>query len=365
MKLLICGDLCVTKNSLPIFADADEKRAFSDVLSLFGSADRVIVNLECALTESENAIAKCGPNLKGPHSTADTLRAAGVTDCMLSNNHTFDFGKEGFYDTVKNLDRVGICHTGWGENYEDSRRDLVIEKNGVRISIVNVCEHEYSYALDNRVGARPFDEFETMEDIRRAKRVSDHVIVIYHGGKEQCMYPSPRLLKACREMIRCGAGAVLCQHSHCIGAYEKFEGGHILYGQGNFHFVGYFDRDGAEEWNEGLAVMFEASKESLDISFEAVKGEEHGGIRLADPEEKEKIMTAFEKRNSEILDGSWKKGWLDFVKSSEKNYMRVLGYADGISEKYYQRVAHYIDCEAHRDVVMEIFKTYNHTNELD
>jgi hypothetical protein len=42
--------------------------------------------------------------------------------------------------------------------------------------------------------------------------------------------------------------------------------------------------------------------------------------------------------------------------------MHVLGFDAGLTEKYYQRIAHYIDCEAHRDVVMEIFKTYNHTN---
>ena len=365
MKLLICGDLCATKNSFPIFEAANEKLAFSDVLSLFGSADRVIVNLESALTESENRIAKCGPNIKSPHSTADTLKAAGVTDCMLSNNHSFDFGKEGFYDTIRELDRVGINHTGWGENYEDSRRDLVIEQDGIKISIVNVCEHEYSYALEDRVGTRPFDEFETMEDIRRAKKISDHVIVIYHGAKEQCRYPSPRLLKACREMVRCGAGAVLCQHSHCIGAYEEFEGGHILYGQGNFHFVGYFDSENAEKWNEGLVVSLDVSKEKIDISFEAVKGEEYGGIRLATPEEKAKITADLNARNASIKDGGWKEGCLDFVKASEKNYMRVLGFEEGISEKQYQRIAHYIDCEAHRDVVMEIFKTYNHTNELD
>ena len=131
MKLFICGDICVKDLAYPHFAANDAVGAFSDVLDVFGQADRVIVNLECAITESENAIKKCGPNLKAPLKTADTLKSAGVTDCMLSNNHTFDFGKEGFYDTVRELDRVGINHTGWGENYADSRRDMIIEENGL------------------------------------------------------------------------------------------------------------------------------------------------------------------------------------------------------------------------------------------
>ena len=77
---------------------------------------------------------------------------------------------------------------------------MTFEKDGVRVTLINVCEHEYTYATETRVGARPFDEFETMQDIREAKKDADYVIVVYHGGKELCQYPSPRLMKACREM---------------------------------------------------------------------------------------------------------------------------------------------------------------------
>jgi len=202
MKLVICGDLSVTEESRRFFESGDPRAAFGDVCDLFATADRTIVNLECALTDSENRIKKFGPNLKGPKSTADTLKAAGVTDCTLSNNHIFDFGKEGFYDTIKALDRCELVHTGWGETYEDSRKNVTYEQNGIRVTLVNVCEHEYSYATETRVGARPFDEFETMQDIREAKKSADFVIVVYHGGKELCRYPSPRLMKACREMVR-------------------------------------------------------------------------------------------------------------------------------------------------------------------
>ena len=361
MKLLICGDLSVTSESRPAFERSDARAAFGDVCDLFASADRTVVNLECALTDSENRIIKCGPNLKGPKTTADTMLAAGVTDCTLSNNHIFDFGKEGFWDSIKQLDRCGIRHTGWGENYEDSRRDLILEQDGVRVAIVNVCEHEYSYATDRRVGARPFDEFETMQDIRLAKRDADYVIVIYHGGKEHCRYPSPRLMKACREMVRCGADAVFCQHSHCIGVYEEFEGGHILYGQGNFHFVGLKETEG---WNEGLVACLAITKEGMQISYEPVIGE-NGGIRLAKKEEREAILTALLERNQSISDGTWRELWHEFCVGMSEKYLKVAGYLDRYTPEEYQRFAHYLDCEAHTDVWRELFPTWNMTNEID
>lgn len=369
MKLVICGDLSVTKASEQAFTNLDKYAAFGDTLYIFENADRAIVNLECALTESDNRIKKFGPNLKGPKSTADTLLAAGFTDCMLSNNHIFDFGREGARDTLEQLDRVGLGYTGYGENYQSSRQNMYIEKDGVKIAIVNVCEHEYSYATDTREGARPFDEFETMHDIRTAKQNVDHVIVIYHGGKELCRYPSPRLMKACREMVRCGASAVFCQHSHCIGCYEDFEGGHIIYGQGNFHFPMFVD---TEMFNEGLIASVELKKHSFSVDYTAVKSTETG-IRLATDEESNKIFTEMKKRNDELLDGGWIDGWREFCEQSKGLYRaimagKILGrehYTVDDDPDQYQFFAHYLDCESHTDVWREIFKTWNHTNEVD
>ncbi len=362
MKLMICGDISVTDQSRPIFAAKDARGAFGDVVDLFAKADRVVVNLECALTDSENRINKLGPNLKGPKGTADALKAAGVTDCALSNNHIFDFGKEGMLDTVRELDRCGLGYTGWGENYEDSRKNYFIEHDGVKVGIVNVCEHEYTYATDNRMGARPFDEFETMHDIRMAKAEADYVIVIYHGGKELCRYPSPRLRKACREMVRCGADVVLCQHSHIIGSHETFEGGKILYGQGNFHFSGFYE---TTTWNEGLIVCFDVTKQGIDWSFEAVKASE-GRIRLANDAEKAEVLKGIEERNAELDNGEWYKHWIEFCEKEGSAYYRErMGFNDNSTPAEYQMLAHYIDCEAHLDVIKELFKTYNHTNELE
>ena len=133
---------------------------------MFEDKDFVFANIECAITESENAIKKCGPNLKAPIATAEMLKELGVTLCGLSNNHVFDFGKEGAIDTINAIKAAGLDYTGFGENYEDSRKNYVFEKNGEKICIITVCEHEFSYALDDRMGSRPYDEYE------------------YHGGHQ-------------------------------------------------------------------------------------------------------------------------------------------------------------------------------------
>lgn len=359
MKLAIGGDVSIV-DSAELFKNGNADAAFNDVADVMRAADRTIVNLETAITDKESKIVKYGPNLKSPFGTGETLKKAGVTDCVLSNNHIFDFGKAGLSDTLEELNKCGLNYTGVGENEEDSRKNLIIEQDGMKIAVIAVCEHEYSYALEDRCGARPYDPYDTNDDIAEAKSKADFVIVTYHGGKEQCRYPSPRLLKACRSMIKHGADVVLCQHSHCVGCYEEFNGGHILYGQGNFHFIktAYASSEG---WNDGLLVRLDFNKgERAGIEFIpcVVDGL---GIRLANSAEKAEILGGFNKRSEELKEGKWIDGWREFALSENMRY-----YDDVVAEDAKnQMFAHRIDCEAHLDVLRERFKTWNITNEKD
>lgn len=358
MKTLILGDLSPSKTSKESFRRKETDILFRDVKPLMQASEFTFVNLECAVTESEESIKKYGPALSAPYETVEVLRELGVTVCGLSNNHTFDRGISGITDTISALRDVNIDYTGWGDNYEDSRKNYYYEKDGERLAIVAVCEHEYSYALDDRMGARPFDEFDTLDDIREAKKNADRVIVCYHGGKEYCRYPSPRLIKVCRAMAKAGADVVLCQHTHCIGCYEEFSGCHILYGQGNFHFLGL---KSVECWYTGFAVQYDTKSHKIDfIPTRALSD----GICLAQGADKEDILSTFKKRNEELKNGEWVKGWLEFCESVKENYTKYIAKvcAPGSTPDEDAPLGHYIDCEAHCDVLREIFKTWNYTN---
>ena len=313
------------------------------------------------MTEHDKAIDKYGPALKGPKETAEVLKTIGVDCCGLSNNHVFDFGKKGIRDTLAALESQRIAYTGFGDNYDDSRKNHIINKDGQKVTIITVCEHEYSYAIENRMGSRPYDEYDTMEDIRNAKKDCDRLIVMYHGGKEFCRYPSPRLYKLCHAMIKNGADVVLCQHSHCIGCYEKYNDGHILFGQGNFHFVKEHKFEG---WYTSLAVEYDTK--TNEISFTPLKNKEHG-IEIPDEQEYNKIMNEFNERNQKLLNGEWLCGWKEFCEEKREEYFLTVAkaFAPGSTPKEDLKFSHYLDCEAHTDVWREIFPSLNLTNCLD
>ncbi len=228
--------------------------------------------------------------------------------------------------------------------------------------MINVCEHEYSYALNNRIGAREFCPFETADDVAKAKQNSDFVILIIHGGKEYVPYPSERLVRACRSMVRRGADLVLCQHTHIISCYEQFEGGHILYGQGNFHFVDVKYGESKVGWNQGLMVKANFTDK---VDFELVPTVVDGlGIRLANKEEKEQILGDLNERSKTLVDGSYRDKFAEYCRTqSWSGWYKFI--EQELSPASLDKFAHYMDCEAHQDVWKELYKTKNHTNELD
>lgn len=361
MKILLLGDMSPVDINFELFDKMDTEALFTDTKSTFEGKDFTVINLEVALTEHDEGIEKFGPCLKAPKNTAQTLKNMGVTHCALSNNHVFDFGKKGLLDTIEAIKEAGMEYTGVGMNYEDSRKNIVLEKNGETVCVIAVCEHEYSYALEDRMGSRPYDVFDTPADVREAKSKYDKVVVIYHGGKEHCRYPSPRLVKVCRNLADSGADVVLCQHSHCIGCYEVYNDCHILYGQGNFHFAkNLVDLPG---WLTGMMVTYDTDSHKLDFTF--CKMNDFGGIELMKGDEKDEAEKSFSERNEILANGGWREKWHKFCEEVAPNYIgmfkKVFSTEDGW--KNYNYVGHALDCEAHHDVFVELFPTANSTNE--
>lgn len=367
MKIIFGADLVPNEiKNQHLFIEGNARALFGDALDIIKAADRFIVNLECALTNYDVPVEKIGPGIKRDPRTVNGLVAAGVTDVLLANNHTFDYGTQGFLDTIKTLEDAGLPYTGVGKNDTDSRKIYYIDlEEGKKLAIVNVTEHEYSFALPDRMGCNPYDPHITMYDIREAKKNADYVTVVYHGGKEYCRYPSPRIVKMTHEMVYNGADVVLLQHSHCIGCYEEFEGAHIVYGQGNLNFCS--KTNFHPVWYTSLLVEVDFKGERPSIKFYPMEELAHG-VDLAKGEKAKEIMDEFEARNEEMKNGKWIDGWREFCFNSpyNYNYMRAINMFSSpeaeVDPVHKERLKHYLQTETHLDVIHELMKTKNYTN---
>ena len=78
MRLIITGDVVPTEVTRPAFDAGDAHALMGDCLDILQAGDFTIGNLECALTDRDTPIRKCGPNLKGAPQHAALLRRCGL-----------------------------------------------------------------------------------------------------------------------------------------------------------------------------------------------------------------------------------------------------------------------------------------------
>lgn len=86
---------------------------------------------------------------------------------------------------------------------------------------------------------------------------------------------------------------------------------------------------------------------------------------MAHGEDGQRIMREFEECNRILLDdNAWIEGWQEFCSVVGKDYARGIGKAFEMHDPATPCKAfpHYLDCEAHTDVLREIYKTWLHQN---
>jgi len=150
------------------------KDGMSEVSSLFAEADYSIVNLENIFGNKEayKPIPKSGPNLISDDSFAGYIEALNPSVVGLANNHTGDFGKEAIFHTIDILKEKGYPCIGAGENINDAYRPYLIERDGVRVGIVAVCENEFGCAKPTEAGAAGY----SLSLVNKAIKNSDNLL---------------------------------------------------------------------------------------------------------------------------------------------------------------------------------------------
>lgn len=369
--IVIGADFVPTKENTDAFVRGDAEGFLGPELQrTLQEADYRIFNLEVPLTDTAAPIAKCGPNLIAPSDAVNGYRAVKADLLTLANNHILDHGAQGLQNTIRHLDVNGIHHVGAGDTPQEASKPFRFSCFGKTIGVYACAEHEFSIVTARQPGANPFDPLYSLDHISELKQACDYVIVLYHGGKEYYRYPSPQLQRTCRRLIEKGADLVLCQHTHCIGCEERYQGGVIVYGQGNFLFGRKKEPDC---WNESLLVLL---NEKLEVSYLAVEVSADGArANLAAPEKAEQLLRDFAERSADIRrDGFLNEAYIMLAEEKKDAYFRtVTGRENRVFDKANQllqnrlrerrvrrrygekgllALQNYLECEAHRELLL-------------
>lgn len=374
MKILIAGDLVPTLENEELFAKGEIYNNLSDEMKKkWFDVDYRIINLECVIGNKNklSEIVKTGPCLICNEDCINGIKELKPDLLTLANNHMFDFGSKGINSTCNILDKNNISYTGIINSCTEMYKPFVLERDGIKVGIFNICENEFSGATQETIGCNTFIESKSYYEIMNAKKELDKLIVIFHGGREYYQYPSPNLQRIARGFVDFGADCVIIQHSHCIGCKEEYKKSQILYGQGNFIF--YNDKyagKNKELIKDSLLVCLQINKNSIDIEYYPLEQNK----KLVDFSNSIKIMNDFEFRSKEIMTDRFIYDKYNELSNNNYNYIiyRIHNKSiifkflwklskGKIARKLYKKkdlaqLLNSIECEAHRELVINSIK---------
>lgn len=200
----------------------DHSIFFANVAQIFYQSDFSIVNLEGALTNITAAPADKEFLFRGPPHFAQILAYGNIDAVTLANNHTGDFGLQGYTDTQAALRDTNIMYFG-------NETVLLVEINGILVGFLGHRIWHDGWDNRNRVTA-------SIERLRRYG--AELIIAFHHWGVELANFPEQYQINMGRHTLRAGADLVLGAHPHVIQGIEEYNGRFIVYSLADFCFGG-------------------------------------------------------------------------------------------------------------------------------
>ena len=230
---------------------------FKRVLKYTEADDLTIVNLESAITDGgefqdkgENSF-----NFKGPSAYTNILSKGSVEICGLANNHSFDYGSDGYTDTKKNLAAKDIGF---------ACADLVYttEVNGVKVGFLSInATAGYETATD------------TMK--QSVKDLQDEgcqlIVGNFHWGTEAKYSTDSEQVALGHAAVDAGVDLVLGSHPHVLQGIEVYKERYIVYSLGNFVFGGNDDPMDYQTMIFQQVFSFETGELAADASLQGAR----------------------------------------------------------------------------------------------
>lgn len=232
-----------------------------------------IINLETAITRSNDYWRSKGINYRMSPQNVPCLTAAGIDACALANNHVLDWGYAGLDETLEALGQANIKTAGAGRNAIRAAAPAVLKTRGTGRVIM------FSFGLENsgipsrwaasedKPGINLLGELtdatvrRIKEDVERVKRAGDIAVASIHWGSNwgYAIDPEEREF-ACGLIDQAGIDVIHGHSSHHFKGIEVYGEKPILYGCGDF-LDDYEGIGGYEEFRNDLVLMYFVSME--------------------------------------------------------------------------------------------------------
>ena len=258
ITLIAVGDIMLGTNyPSAAYLPANKGNILEPVRDILRNADLTFGNLEGTVLNEGGDVKQCSdPStcyaFRQPEYLVDYLKDAGFDLLSLANNHMGDFGNAGRENTKRILKAKGIKHAGLESCPWDT-----IHVHGKVIGMTAFAPNSGCLKLN--------DYKKALEVLSELNKISDLVIVSFHGGAEGRSRTNVtrkteefvgenrgNVYEFAHLMVDNGADIVLGHGPHVTRAIDCYKGKFITYSMGNFATYGRFSLSGVS----GIAPIY-------------------------------------------------------------------------------------------------------------
>lgn len=202
----------------------------------FAQADFVIGNLEVTLgTKPYTGY----PQFSSPPELAEAIKNAGIGILGTANNHSCDRRKKGIIKTIDILDSLDIKHLGTytSDSAKDSLQPLLIEKNNIRIALLNYTYGTNGIPIPLGTAVNLLDKETIQNDVVTAKALHpDQIIAFVHWGQQYKDLPTASQKAWYAYFKSLGVNIVIGSHPHVVEPmhWDRESNELVVYSLGNF-----------------------------------------------------------------------------------------------------------------------------------
>jgi len=224
----------------------DFRDIYRGVRDVLRAADLTFANMEFPLDPSRPPYGY--PSFNGTPAYLAAAVDSGISLFSLANNHAFDGGEEGIFQTIRALEKARVqsarpfAYSGTRGNLHRPFRAETLIVKGIRVGFIAVAQFlnepdqgRYVHVVDY---SNPAQAEEFLAFIRNNSPLYDLFIVSYHGDREYVQLSSPLKRAFFRRILEAGAHIVVGHHPHVVQGYDlvQVHGAQRLamYSMGNF-----------------------------------------------------------------------------------------------------------------------------------
>ncbi len=262
VKIVMVGDILLHSRVEDAAKDTDGNYnfdfIFANMKSEIESADIAIVNEEVILGGKELGISGY-PSFNAPWEVGDALINAGFDVVCHATNHALDKGKKGVTNTLSYWEKhPEITVVGISKSAEAREAVTIIEKNGIRIAILNYTygTNGISMPKDMPYAVDILDTDKVKKDLAFAETNADFTIVCPHWGTEYNPGTDASQKKWTKIFREGGADLVIGTHPHVLEPVEFIQDDipGISNNHGNGDMLVYYSLGNFVNWTSGTGA---------------------------------------------------------------------------------------------------------------